>query len=89
MKRILLLILSLGFLACIGIESFHQHVRKNETHCPLCTVKAQIHSRATLHQTPRLTASTAAKTIESLSSKAPVFNSLRDLAARSPPFTIS
>lgn len=89
MKRILSLILALGFFACIGIESFHHHVQKSDAHCPLCFVKAQIHSRATLHSIPKPAAVFLARIIENTNPETPVFNSLRDLSARSPPFILA
>ena len=85
MKRILLFILTLGFFACIGIESFHHHLQKNGTDCPLCLVKAQIHSRAPLHHVPILAVSTFECSIESGNFKIPIFRRIYDLAARAPP----
>ncbi len=85
MKRILLFVLTLGFFACIGIESFHHHLQKSGTDCPLCLVKAQIHSRAALHHVPILAASTFEQSIESEKFQTPIFPRIYDLAARAPP----
>ncbi len=85
MKRILLLILTLGFFACIGIESFHHHLQKSGADCPLCLVKAQIHSRAPLHHVPKLPTTAFEQSIESENFEIPIFRRLYDLAARAPP----